>query len=205
MARTTRSSCRLVTGITPTALTLYTAPTTCRCCLTRNAISHFSLLPPPLLPPRTSLMQPSCRPVSPSMESPPAHRPFLFLLCLCSFFVTFRPSEPFLTPYLIADKGLGADVVNERVYPTWTYCYFAFLLPAGVLGEVFGYRAMIVSQLVSLLVTYCILIWADGLQWMQLMQVTFGFASAVQSCVFFTYVYRCTPVELYPTVVSMET
>lgn len=133
---------------------------------------------------------------------PSVHRPFLFLLCLCSFFVTFRPSEPFLTPYLIDYKGLGADAVNERVYPTWTYCYFAFLLPAGVLGEVIGYRPMIVAQLISLLATYVILIWAEGLQWMQFMQVTFGFASAVQSCVFFTYIYRCSPVELYPTVVS---
>ena len=133
---------------------------------------------------------------------PPVHRPFLYLLCVCSFFVTFRPSEPFLTPYLIDYKGLGADAVNERVYPTWTYCYFAFLLPAGVLGEVLGYRAMIAAQLLSLIATYSILIWAEGLQWMQFMQVTFGFSSAVQSCVFFTYIYRCSPVEIYPTVVS---
>ena len=133
---------------------------------------------------------------------PHVHRPFLFLLCFCSFFVTFRPSEPFLTPYLIDYKGLGADSVNERVYPTWTYCYFAFLLPAGVLGEVVGYRVMIVAQLIALLATYVILIWAEGLQWMQFMQVTYGFASSVQSCVFFTYIYRCTPVELYPIVVG---
>ena len=132
---------------------------------------------------------------------PSAHRPFLFLLCFVSFFVTFRPSEPFLTPYLIDDKGLGADAVNERVYPTWTYCYFAFLLPAGVLGEVVGSRAMIVAQLSSLLATYVILIWAEGVAWMQFMQATYGFASAVQSCIFFTFVYRCTPVELYPIVV----
>ena len=133
---------------------------------------------------------------------PAAHRPFLFLLCFVSFLVTFRPSEPFLTPYLIESKGLGADMVNERIYPTWTYCYFAFLLPAGMAGEVVGYRPMIVLQLLSLLVTYCVLIWAEGVQWMQFMQATFGFASAVQSCVFFTYIYRCSPVELYPTVVS---
>ena len=141
-------------------------------------------------------------PAAPSSAIPPVHRPFLFLLCFCSFFVTFRPSEPFLTPYLIEYKGLGADAVNERVYPTWTYCYFAFLLPAGVLGEVVGYRPMIAAQLMALLATYVVLIWAEGLAWMQFMQATYGFASAVQSCVFFTYVYRCSPVECYPTVVA---
>lgn len=148
------------------------------------------------------LQDTAVKPPSPSGSVPPAHRPFLYLLCVCSFFVTFRPSEPFLTPYLIDYKALGADAVNERVYPTWTYSYFAFLLPAGVLGEVLGYRAMIAAQLLSLLATYSILIWAEGLQWMQFMQVTFGFSSAVQSCVFFTYIYRCSPVEIYPTVVS---
>ena len=143
---------------------------------------------------------PPC-PSLPVLGVPAVHRPFVFLLCLCSFFATFRPSEPFLTPYLIDYKGLGADAVNERVYPTWTYSYFAFLLPAGVMGEVVGYRPMIVAQLLALLATYVMLIWAEGLQWMQFMQVTYGFASAVQSCVFFTYIYRCSPVEIYPTVV----
>jgi thiamine transporter 2/3 len=100
------------------------------------------------------------------------------------------------------DKGLGSEAVNEKVYPVWTYSYFAFLVPVGLAGEWLGYRPIIGAEFVFLLVTYVILIWGEGLQWMQVMQVTFGFTSAAQTCVFFTYVYQCCPLELYHTAVS---
>ena len=72
----------------------------------------------------------------------------------------------------------------------------------GWAGEWLGYRAIIGAEFLFLLVTYVILIWAEGLRWMQLMQVTFGFTSAAQSCVFFTYIYQCCPAQLYHTAVS---
>ena len=59
---------------------------------------------PPLPSPATEAATSSSAAVLNAVSS--VHRPFLFLLCLCSFFVTFRPSEPFLTPYLIDYKGL---------------------------------------------------------------------------------------------------
>ena len=140
--------------------------------------------------------------ILPLTSIPTRHRPFLYLLCVCAFFVAFRPSEPYLTQYLMEDKGLGEAVVNEKVYPVWTYSYFAFLVPVGLAGEWLGYRALIGAEFALLLVTYVILIWGEGLQWMQVMQVTFGFTSAAQSCVFFTYIYQCCPLALYHTAVS---
>ena len=86
----------------------------------------------------------------------------------------------------------------------WTYSYFAFLLPVGLLCELLGYRAMIALQLLSLLFTNAVLLWADGVDWMQLMQVSFGFASAVQSCVFFTYVYTAVDHHSFHTVVRQH-
>ena len=159
--------------------------------------------PPPTFHPPTPLEVASpTGSILPLTAVPSLHRPFLYLFCVCSLFVTFRPSEPYLTQYLMDDKGLGAEAVNERVYPVWTYSYFAFLVPVGLAGEWLGYRAIIGAEFLFLLVTYVILIWAEGLRWMQLMQVTFGFTSAAQSCVFFTYIYQCCPAQLYHTAVS---
>ena len=167
--------------------------------------SPFSASSPPSFPPPAPLNLASpTNPVLPLTAVPLQHRHFLYLLCVIAFFVTFRPSEPYLTQYLMDDKGLGAEVVNEKVYPVWTYSYFAFLLPVGLAGEWLGHRAVIGAEFLFLLVTYVILIWGEGLQWMQFMQVTFGFTSAAQSCVFFTYIYHCCPPQLYHTAVSQQ-
>lgn len=144
-------------------------------------------------------ISPSSSSSSPSIPS--TLRSFVLLLCLCSAFLDFRPSEPYITPYLIDDIGLGAEAVNESIYPVWTYSYFALLLPVGLIGEMIGYRPMVIIQMISLLATYIILIWCSGLRWMQFMQVTFGFASAVQSCIFYTYIYTCCEPRYYHRVV----
>ena len=44
-------------------------------------------------------------PLLPLTAIPARHRPFLYLLCVCAFFATFRPSEPL--PDAVPDGGQG--------------------------------------------------------------------------------------------------
>ena len=51
------------------------------------------------------------------------------ILCLFGFLKDFKPSEPFLTPYLTEPQwvNITLDQAYQQVYPVWTYSYLAVL------------------------------------------------------------------------------
>ena len=56
----------------------------------------------------------------------------LLILCLYGLFKELRPSEPFLTEYLIDPafgKNVTKDEVSSEIYPVWSYAYFCLLIP----------------------------------------------------------------------------
>lgn len=109
---------------------------------------------------------------------------------LFGVFKACKPSEAFLSPFLIEDKHLTPDQVNNQVYPVFTYSYFLALPLLPYLAEWLGYRRVIyVLEDGSMLATRFILIFGVGLLWMQSMQVTFGLVCASQ-VVYFSYAYR---------------
>ena len=61
----------------------------------------------------------------------------LVLLCMYGFFKELRPSEPYLTDYLVNEeyKNLTQDAVYNQVYPVWPYSYFALLIPVFLLTD----------------------------------------------------------------------
>ena len=61
----------------------------------------------------------------------------LMLLCLYGFFKELRPSEPYLTDYLVNEeyKNLTQDAVYNQVYPVWPYSYFGLLVPVFLLTD----------------------------------------------------------------------
>eukprot|EP00954_Amorphochlora_amoebiformis_P006353 496876-Amorphochlora_amoeboformis.AAC.1 len=61
-------------------------------------------------------------------------------LCLVGFFINCQPSEPFLTRFLIEDKGLTEDQLDNEVWPYNTYGSFFFLLPVGFVAEIYGLK-----------------------------------------------------------------
>ena len=52
------------------------------------------------------------------------------ILCLFGFLKDFKPSEPFLTQYLIQPQtvNITLDEAYQEVYPVWTYSYLAVLI-----------------------------------------------------------------------------
>ena len=82
----------------------------------------------------------------PSAAPPAAPRPqgyyrTLVLLCMVGFFWNCKPSEPYLTRYLLTDKNLTEAQLDHEVWPWYTYGKFLFLLPVGIIAESLGVPA----------------------------------------------------------------
>ena len=68
----------------------------------------------------------------------------VIVLCLYGFFKEFKPSEPFLNPFLTHNrsdptnpgKGFSNSVLEEDVYPIWTYSYLVASVGALLLSDV---------------------------------------------------------------------
>ncbi|XP_030265792.1 thiamine transporter 1 [Sparus aurata] len=111
------------------------------------------------------------------------------LLCVYGFFSNLRPSEPFLTAYLMGpDKNLTETQVVNEIYPIWTYSYLVLLFPIFLATDYLCYKPVLILQATSLIVTHVMLLKAQGLLAMQLLEFFFGLATA-SDVAYFSYIY----------------
>jgi len=95
------------------------------------------------------------------------------LLSFC-FLFWFKPSEPFLVPYLIEKKGFSIRDINEEIFPVYVYSFFVWTVLSGPMASKLGSRFML---RVGVLCEFCvrwILIYGESIRSMQVMQVLFG-------------------------------
>jgi len=124
------------------------------------------------------------------------------ILCSYGFFKEIRPSEPFLTEYLISNStGLTQDQVYQDVYPIWTYSYLAVLVLVFLFTDLARYKPIIVFEGFAYILTWILLLYGHGLRLMQFMQVVYGVATSTEVA-YFTYIYAKVPGEFYQQVTS---
>ena len=123
------------------------------------------------------------------------------LLCLHGFFKEMRPSEPFLTAYLVQNKNISVDVVDNQIYPVWTYSYMIALIPVFLFTDILRYKPVIIFEGCALLATYALLLWAYGVSLMKLMQLFFGLTTATEIA-YYSYIYPVVSPEHYQRVSS---
>ncbi|KAM4559920.1 thiamine transporter 1 [Odontesthes bonariensis] len=124
------------------------------------------------------------------------------LLCVYGFFSSLRPSEPFLTAYLMGpDKNLTETQVVNEIYPIWTYSYLGLLFPIFLITDYLRYKPVLVLQATSLVVTYAILWKAQGMVAMQLLEFFFGLATA-SDVAYYSYIYSVVEAAQYQRVTS---
>uniref|UniRef100_A0A8C5K551 Thiamine transporter 1 n=1 Tax=Jaculus jaculus TaxID=51337 RepID=A0A8C5K551_JACJA len=123
------------------------------------------------------------------------------LLCAYGFFASLRPSEPFLTPYLLgSDKNLTGRVFNE-IYPVWTYSYLVLLFPVFLATDYLRYKPVILLQGLSLIVTWFMLLYAQGLLAIQFLEFFYGIATATEIA-YYSYIYSVVDLGMYQKVTS---
>ena len=132
---------------------------------------------------------------APAFE-PRADRWLGLRLCLMGFIVNFKPSEPFLTRYLLEVKGLSEHELATRVWPFSTWGAFAFMLPAGLLAESLGSRSVILCGLLFRESTRILLLYGEGVGAMAAMQLTYA-ASIASDSIYFAHVYAAAPPERF--------
>lgn len=124
------------------------------------------------------------------------------LLCLYGFFKELRPSEPFLTEYLLGpQQNLTENQVYYQVYPVWTYSYLSLLIAVFLLTDLLRYKPVIVFEGCGYVVTWCLLLWARGVPAMQLVEFTYGIATSTEVA-YYTYIYAKVPARFYQRVTS---
>ena len=112
-----------------------------------------------------------------------------FFLCCYGFFKEIRPSEPFLTEYLISNHtGVTEEQVYHDVYPVCTYSYLAILFLVFLVTDLAKYKPVIVLEGFAYILTWVLLLWGNGLAAMQSMQVSYGLATSTEVA-YFTYIY----------------
>lgn len=89
-------------------------------------------------------------------------------------------------------------MVNE-IYPIWTYSYLALLFPVFLATDYLCYKPVLILQATSLVVTYSVLLSKKSLIAMQLMQFTFGLATASEVA-YYSYIYSVVEPAQYQRV-----
>ncbi|XP_076159040.1 thiamine transporter 1 [Alosa pseudoharengus] len=129
--------------------------------------------------------------------------PWLFptvLLCMYGFFSNLRPSEPFLTAFLMGpDKNLSETQVVNEIYPLWTYSYLVLLFPVFLATDYLRYKPLLILQAASLIVTYAMLVKTQGVLAMQILEFFFGMATATDIA-YYSYIYSVVEPAQYQKV-----
>uniref|UniRef100_A0A8C2U2T0 Solute carrier family 19 member 2 n=1 Tax=Coturnix japonica TaxID=93934 RepID=A0A8C2U2T0_COTJA len=120
------------------------------------------------------------------------------LLCGYGFFCSVRPSEPFLTRYLLEPHK---NLTETQIYPVWTYSYFALLVPVFLITDYVRYKPIILLQGISLIITWFLLLYAQGLRAFQLLEFFYGMVTATEVA-YYAYIYSVVDVDLYRKVTS---
>ncbi|XP_067898631.1 thiamine transporter 2-like [Heterodontus francisci] len=124
------------------------------------------------------------------------------LLCIFGFFSMMRPSEPFLTPYLVGPaKNLSIDQVTNEILPVWTYSYLAMLFPVFLITDYLRYKPIIVLQGISFIITWLMLLFGQGVLAMQFLEFIYGIVSATEVA-YYSYIYSVVSSEHYQKVTS---
>ncbi|KFU92629.1 Thiamine transporter 2, partial [Chaetura pelagica] len=124
------------------------------------------------------------------------------IICANGFFSTMRPSEPFLTPYLTGpDKNLTIEEVTNQIFPVWTYSYLALLFPVFLITDYLRYKPILLLQGISFITTWLLLLFAQGVLAMQIVEFFYGMATATEVA-YYAYIYSVVSTDRYQRVTS---
>lgn len=92
------------------------------------------------------------------------------------------------------------QVFNE-IYPVWTYSYLVLLFPVFLATDYLRYKPVILLQGLSLIVTWFMLLYAQGLLAIQFLEFFYGIATATEVA-YYSYIYSVVDLSMYQKVTS---
>uniref|UniRef100_A0A7E4VIU5 Thiamine transporter 2 n=1 Tax=Panagrellus redivivus TaxID=6233 RepID=A0A7E4VIU5_PANRE len=110
------------------------------------------------------------------------------LLCAFGVLKEFRLTEPYFYNYQHDDLHLSDSVLNDEVYPIWTYGYLIALVPALLLSDVLLYKPVILLGATAYVSVWVTLIFGKDKLSQQLGQAIYSIATASEVA-YFAYIY----------------
>ena len=104
--------------------------------------------------------------------------------------------------YIPGYKNLTEESVYGDVYPVWSYSSFALLVPVFLLTDLVKYKSMIIIEGATYVITWVLLICAEGVAWMQVTQFVYGMATSTEVA-YYTYMYAKVPKDDYLLISSL--
>ncbi|CAG9805222.1 unnamed protein product [Chironomus riparius] len=111
------------------------------------------------------------------------------ILCTFGFFREFRPSEPFVSDFLMGEwRNVTEDQVNFEVYPIGTYSTLGLLVIVFLITDILRYKPIIIASSIAGIIIWSILLWTTSLLALQISQFFYGFYFAAEVA-YYTYMY----------------
>lgn len=124
------------------------------------------------------------------------------MLCFFGFLREIRPSEPFVTDYMIYPwRNITSEMVNRYVFPIGTYSYAAQLVIVFLITDFLKYKPLIILSGISGIIVWAILIWTKTLRELQITQIFYGTYMATEVA-YYTYIYAKVEKQHYLKVTS---
>lgn len=124
------------------------------------------------------------------------------LLCAFGTLREIRPSEPFVSEFLLGEwRNITEVQLNRDVYPVGTYSYLALLVVVFLITDFLRFKPIIILSGISGIIVYAILLWTTSLEWLQVNQFFYGMYMATEVA-YLTYIYAKVDSDKYPKVSS---
>ncbi|XP_033232517.1 thiamine transporter 1 isoform X1 [Drosophila pseudoobscura] len=124
------------------------------------------------------------------------------LLCIFGCVREIRPSEPYVTEYLLGPwRNITETQLTHDVYPVGTYAYLVQLVFVFLITDFLRYKPLIITIGATGVIIWSMLIWTTSLLSLQILEFFYGTYMAAEVA-YFTYIYAKVDKKYYPRVTS---
>lgn len=112
-----------------------------------------------------------------------------------------RPSEPFITNFIVDFKNITEEQINRDIFPIGTYSYLAQLVIIFLITDLLRYKPLIILLGASGVAIWSMLLWTNSVLGLQIVEVIYGTYCAAEIA-YFSYIYAKTEKQHYQIVTS---
>ncbi|KAH8358648.1 hypothetical protein KR093_001516 [Drosophila rubida] len=124
------------------------------------------------------------------------------LLCVFGFVREIRPSEPYVTEYLLGPwRNITEDQLTRDVYPVGTYSHLIQLIFVFLITDFLRYKPLIITVGAAGVIIWSMLLWTTSLLSLQILEFFYGTYMAAEVA-YYTYIYAKVDKKYYPRVTS---
>ncbi|CAL8071031.1 unnamed protein product [Orchesella dallaii] len=123
------------------------------------------------------------------------------ILCTFGFLKELRPSEPFVTEYIIEYKNITVEEVIHVAFPVSTYASLASLAIIFLVTDLLRYKPVVILEGLCHVLTWGILILAKDIVAVIVVEIFYGIACSAEVA-YSTYIYAQVNRDYYKKVTS---